>query len=141
MQAHAQRECLEEKCEKMGTRRTVEVDVVELELLERLIELLLDPLGLVARVPQLRGHEDLLALRYARDHLLQRAPDLPSRRRRSVNIHFVRNRKEATLTHLVLVLVDHRAVDVPVPRADGDLDLCPPARASAMQFFVLRSCQ
>ena len=55
---------------------TVEVDVVELELLERLVELLLDELRLVRRVPELGGDEDLLALRYGGDDLLQPAPDL-----------------------------------------------------------------
>ena len=77
MQAHAQRECLERKCEKVGTRRTVKVDVVELELLERLVELLLYELGLVRCVPELGGDEELLALHDGWDDLLQCASDLP----------------------------------------------------------------
>ena len=59
---------------------TVEVDVVELELLERLVELLLDELRLVRRVPELGGDEDLLALRYGGDDLLQRRTDLGNSR-------------------------------------------------------------
>ena len=76
MRAQAQRECLEERCEEAGTRRTVKVDVVELELLERLVELLLDELGLVRRVPELGGDEELLALHDGWDDLLQCTPDL-----------------------------------------------------------------
>ena len=55
---------------------TVEVDVVEAELLERLVELDLDELGLVRGVPELGRDEELLALHYRGDHLLQRAADL-----------------------------------------------------------------
>ena len=76
MRAHAQRECLEEKREKAGTRRTIKVDVVELELLERLVEFLLNEFGLVRRVPELGGDEELLALHDGWDDLLQCAPDL-----------------------------------------------------------------
>ena len=76
MRAHAQRECLEEKCEKVGTRRTIKVDVVELELLERLVELLLNELGLVRRVPELGGDEEFFTLHDGWDDLLQCTPDL-----------------------------------------------------------------
>ena len=76
MRAHAQRECLDEKCEEVGMRRTVKVDIVELELLQRLIELLFHKFGLVRCVPELGGDEELLALHYRGDHLLQRAADL-----------------------------------------------------------------
>ena len=76
MRAHAQREYLDEECEKVGTRRTVKVDVVELELLERLVELLLDEFGLVRCVPELGGDEELFALHDGWDDLLQCASDL-----------------------------------------------------------------
>ena len=122
MRAQAQRECLEERCEEAGTRRTVKVDVVELELLECLVELLLDLVGAVGRVPELGGDEKLLALHDGRDDLLQRGTNLISARqtqaRRSVG---------SGRTHLVLVLVDHSAVDVPISCTDRDLDL-PPQR-------------
>ena len=76
MRAHAQREYLEERCEKVGTSRTVEIDVVELKLLERLVELLLNELGLVRRVPELGGDEEFFTLHDGWDDLLQCAPDL-----------------------------------------------------------------
>ena len=76
MRTHAQHECLQEKREKVDMGRTVKVDVVELELLERLVELLLDKLGLVRRVPELGGDEELLTLHDGWDDLLQCAPDL-----------------------------------------------------------------
>lgn len=60
-------------------KRTIEVKVLELELLKRLVELLLDFLRAVRRVPQLRCDEELLALHDGRDHLLQRATDLRTR--------------------------------------------------------------
>ena len=76
MRSHVQRECLERKCEKVDTKRTVKVDVIELELLECLVELLLDQLGLVRRVPELGGDEEFFTLHDGWDDLLQCAPDL-----------------------------------------------------------------
>ena len=77
MRAHAQHECLQEKREKVDMGHTVKVDVVELELLERLVEFLLNEFGLVRRVPELGGDEELLALYDGWDDLLQCASDLP----------------------------------------------------------------
>ena len=76
MRTHAQHECLKEKREKVDMGRTVKVDVVELELLERPVELLLNEFGLVRRVPELGGDEELLALHDGWDDLLQCASDL-----------------------------------------------------------------
>ena len=76
MRTHAQHECLQDKREKVDMARTVKVDVVKLELLERFVELLLDQLGLVRRVPKLGGDEELLALHDGWDDLLQCASDL-----------------------------------------------------------------
>ena len=77
MRTHAQHECLQEKREKVDMGHTVKVDVVELELLKRLVELLLDELGLVRRVPELGGDEEFLALHDGRNDLLQCTPNLP----------------------------------------------------------------
>lgn len=71
------------RAESMRTR-TVEIEVLELELLERLVELLLDFLRAVRRVPQLRRDKELLALHDGRNDLLQRATDLRTRAQFSV---------------------------------------------------------
>lgn len=85
--------------ERGGPVDQVEVEIVDAKLCEGLVELLLDELGLVGRVPQLGGDEELLTLDDGGDDLLERAADL------------------------VLVLIDHREIEMAVAVADGDLNL------------------
>ena len=99
MRAHAQREYLDEECEKVGTRRTVKVDVVEPEPRERFVKLLLDVLGRMAVVPKRGRGEELLALDDRLDDTLECRADL------------------------ILVFVDHRKVKVAIPMTNSVLDL------------------
>lgn len=78
---------------------TVEVEIFESELFQGLVQSLLDFGGLMRVVPEFRGDEQFLALDDRRDNLLQGTSDL------------------------VLVLVHSRKVKVPVPMANGDLNL------------------
>lgn len=79
--------------------RTVEIEVLETELLEGLVELSLDAVRLVRGVPELGGDEELLAGDDGRDDFLECTPDL------------------------VLVLVYPGQVEVSITIPDGDLDL------------------
>ena len=56
--------------------RTVEIKVLETELLEGLIELSLDEVRLVRRVPELGGDEEFLAGDDGRDDFLECTTDL-----------------------------------------------------------------
>lgn len=78
---------------------TVQVKVIDTELLEGQVQILLDILRIVMVVPQLRGDEELLSLDDGRDDLLQSS------------------------TNFLLVAVDQSTIDVPVAIADGVLDL------------------
>jgi hypothetical protein len=83
------------KLEVHGPVDQVQVEVVSLEILQRLVQSGLDVLGPVAVVPELGGQEDLAAW----------------------DTRFLNPG-----TDFGLVLVDSRAVDVSVPGAEGDFD-------------------
>lgn len=55
---------------------TVQIEVGCAELLQRLVELSLDLIGLVRAVPDLARDEQILSLHNCGDHFLERAPDL-----------------------------------------------------------------
>ena len=78
---------------------TVEVEIFESELFQGLVQSLLDFGGLMRVVPEFRSDEQLFALDDRGDNLLQGASDL------------------------VLILVHSGKVKMPVPMANGDLNL------------------
>ena len=63
------------ECMKTETL-TVQIEVGCAELLESLVELSLDLIGLVRAVPDLARDEQILSLHNCGDHFLERAPDL-----------------------------------------------------------------
>jgi len=79
--------------------QTVKIKIIDAKLGESLIELLLYLVGLMSVVPELGGDEELLALDNRRNDFLQSTADL------------------------ILILVDHREVEVTVSIADSDFDL------------------
>lgn len=79
--------------------QTVKIKIIDAKLGESLIKLLLYLVGLMSVVPELGGDEELLALDNRRNDFLQSTADL------------------------ILILVDHREVEVTVSIADSDFDL------------------
>ena len=83
----------------MRPKRTVEIKIVETKLLKGLVELSLDEVRLVRRVPELGGDEELLAGDDGGDDFFECPTDL------------------------VLVLIYPGEVEVAITIPDGDLDL------------------
>lgn len=79
--------------------QTVKIKIIDAKLGESLIKLLLYLVGLMSVVPELGGDEELLALDNRRNDFLQ------------------------STANLILILVDHREVEVTVSTADSDFDL------------------
>lgn len=80
------------------------MEVIRSDLTKGLIELLLNLIRPVGRVPQLRCNEEILPLDDGRNDFLERCTDL------------------------VLVLVDHRKVEMAVSILDSDFNLDPAVR-------------
>lgn len=79
--------------------RTIEIKIIDTELLERLVEFRLRHRRLMGRVPQFGGHEELLPFHDGGNNFFERGADL------------------------VLVLVDHSEIEVAISIPDGIFDL------------------